>query len=30
MRFVATVADDVAEAAEGGLASAFDRLEESL
>ena len=30
MRFEATVADDVAEAAEGGLASAFDRMEELL
>ena len=30
MRFVATVADDVSEAADGGLASAFERLEESL
>ena len=30
MRFEATVADEVAEAAEGGLASAFDRMEELL
>jgi uncharacterized protein YndB with AHSA1/START domain len=30
MRFEATAAPDVAEAAAGGLASAFDRLEESL
>jgi uncharacterized protein YndB with AHSA1/START domain len=30
MRFEATVADDVADAAEGGLASAFDRMEELL
>ena len=30
MRFEATVADDVAEAAVGGLASAFDRMEELL
>ena len=30
MRFLATVADDVAEAAKGGLASAFDRMEQVL
>ena len=30
MRFEATVADDVAEAAAGGLASAFDRMEKLL
>jgi uncharacterized protein YndB with AHSA1/START domain len=30
MRFETTVAPDVADAAAGGLASAFDRLEESL
>jgi uncharacterized protein YndB with AHSA1/START domain len=30
MRFEATVPDEVADAAAGGLASAFDRLEESL
>jgi uncharacterized protein YndB with AHSA1/START domain len=30
MRFESTVATDVADAAAGGLASAFDRLEESL
>ena len=30
MRFEATVADDVAAAAQGGLASAFDRMEELL
>jgi uncharacterized protein YndB with AHSA1/START domain len=30
MRFETTVAADVADAAAGGLASAFDRLEESL
>jgi uncharacterized protein YndB with AHSA1/START domain len=30
MRFEATVADDVAAAAKGGLASAFDRMEQLL